>query len=265
MELLKGVFLGIIEGLTEFLPISSTGHLILANEVIQLGGGAEFTKAFEVIIQLGAILAVVYLFWDKLWPFKGFRLRKDIFGMWLKIALAVTPAAILGFLYEETIDAKLFQPRPVAVALIFYGAVLICIESFLGSRPAKIIAASRIGWLTALALGLFQCLALIPGTSRSAATIIGGLLLGLSRAAAAEFSFFLAIPTMFGATLLKLCKICGAVSPLGWLIILAGFGASYLTAVVVIRLFMDYIQKHNFKLFGWYRIILGLIVLWLLR
>ncbi|MDR1997261.1 MAG: undecaprenyl-diphosphate phosphatase [Candidatus Margulisbacteria bacterium] len=266
MIIIKAVFIGILEGLTEFLPVSSTGHMILADQFIQLSENPVFTNAFQVIIQLGAILAVVYLFWDRLWIFKGWKLKKDTLGLWFKILLAVLPAAVLGLRYDDALSASFFKPFPVAVALIFYGVVLIVIENVLG-RGAKppLSSVQRIGWGRAFVLGLFQCLALIPGTSRSAATIIGGLLLGLSRQAAAEFSFFLAIPTMCGAALLKIAKVGGDFSPLGWLIIAIGFTASFLTAVIVLRLFLDYIQKHNFKLFGWYRIGLGLLVLWFLR
>jgi len=263
----KAVFFGIIEGITEFLPISSTGHLILADKFISLSTDQVFTNAFEVIIQLGAILAVVYLFWDKLWIFKGWKLKTDTLLFWFKILLAFLPAAVLGRLYGKAIKASLFDIRTVAIAWIFYGVVMILVEYFLKSRQKKqtVPAAQNIGWLTALALGLFQCLALVPGTSRSAATIIGGLLLGLSRTAAAEFSFFLAIPTMLGAALNDIVEVGGVIDPAGWLLILVGFIVSFLTAMIVIRLLLDYLQKHDFKIFGWYRILLGLLVLWLLK
>lgn len=260
----KAVFLGIIEGITEFLPISSTGHLILADKFINLSNNPGFTNAFEVIIQLGAILAVIYLFWDRLWIFKGLKLKTDTLLFWLKIFFAVIPSAVLGFLFDDQISAKFFNIQTVAIALVVYGVAIILVERFIKNKKQSPANAQSTGWLTALGIGLFQCLALIPGTSRSAATIIGGLLLGLSRTAAAEFSFFLAIPTMCGAALLKLVKI-GSLAVFDWLIILVGFVVSFLTAMIVVRLLMDYLQKHNFKIFGWYRIILGLIVLLLLK
>lgn len=264
---LKAVFFGIVEGITEFLPISSTGHLILANRIIDPFKDPIFTNAFNVIIQLGAILAVIYLFWDKLWIFKDLKLKTNTFLLWLKILVAVLPAAVIGFLYDDIISTKLSGIGVVAIAWIFYGIILILIENWLkrSNKKQAVENTQDISWLNALIMGVFQCLALIPGTSRSAATIIGGLLLGLSRPVAAEFSFFLAIPTMCGAALLKLLKAGGGISLHGWLIIFTGFVVSFLTAMIVIRLFMDYIRKHNFKIFGWYRIILGLIVLLFLR
>ncbi|GBR75924.1 UDP pyrophosphate phosphatase [Candidatus Termititenax persephonae] len=256
----KAVLLGLIEGVTEFLPISSTGHLIIADKFIRLSNHLEFTNAFKIIIQLGAVLAVVKLYWERLWPFARGKLQKNTLLFWLKILLAVLPAAVLGFLFDDLLEAKFFNPRSVAVALVFYGIVLLAVENLLRRkfpRPAD----TPLKWTTALGIGFFQCLALIPGTSRSAVTIIGGLLLGLSRPAAAEFSFFLAVPTMLGAALLKLAKTALVFSRAEWWTLIVGFFIAYWTGLIVIQIFMRYLQRHNFKFFGWYRIVIGLLIL----
>ncbi len=262
--ILKAVLLGIVEGITEFLPISSTGHMILADEFIKLSSDKSFTTAFEIIIQLGAILSVVVIYFNKLWPFSGnSEEKKAKWLLWAKVIVAVLPAVILGFGFHKVIEEKLFNPLTVASALIFYGIVIIIMETFRKKSPA-ITDVADVTFKIALLIGLFQCLAMMPGTSRSAATIIGALLLGLSRPAAAEFSFFLAIPTMAGASLLKIVKNGLSFNAGQWGIIAIGFVVSFLVAWLVIKLFINYIQKHDFKVFGYYRIILGIIVLMIL-
>lgn len=283
MSVIKAIILGIIEGITEFLPISSTGHLIIANNFLSFGDKG-FENAFNVIIQLGAILSVVFLYWNKLNPFsykkvskklgrpiKNFPFKeraalalknpdKRIIRLWVKIIVGVIPAAILGFLFDDFIDAHLFSTKVVAITLILYGIVIILIETKY-NRETKFNSIEEAGLLTCLLVGVFQCLAMIPGTSRSAATIIGAVLLGFSRSAAAEFSFFLAIPTMLGATLLKLFKIGTALSFGQFILIFIGGLVSFIVALIVIRTFMNYIKKHNFVYFGYYRIFLGLILI----
>ncbi|MDR1113581.1 MAG: undecaprenyl-diphosphate phosphatase [Candidatus Margulisbacteria bacterium] len=260
----KAIFLGIIEGLTEFLPISSTGHLILTERILHgLSGNPNFSNAFDVIIQLGAIMAVVKLYGAMFWPFRK-EFYSKVLPIWLKILVAFLPAAVLGFLYRTEIKT-LFEPRIVAAALIFYGVLMIVLEFALRKRPAKTSVMSDIGWLTALALGFFQCLAMVPGTSRSAVTIIGGLLLGLSRTAAVEFSFFLAVPTMLGAAALTLYDTALSFTAAEWIMLIAAFYFAFWTALLVIQFFLRYLRKYNFVPFGIYRIILGLIVLWVLR
>jgi undecaprenyl-diphosphatase len=262
--ILKAVFLGIVEGITEFLPISSTGHMILVDEFLKLSGDKSFTTAFEVIIQLGAILSVVVIYFNKLWPFSGSAEEKKAkWLLWAKVIFAVLPAVILGFGFHKVIEEKLFNPITVASALIFYGIVIILLESF-WKKSAVITDVANVTFKIALLIGLFQCLAMMPGTSRSAATIIGGLLLGLNRAAAAEFSFFLAIPTMAGASLLKIVKNGLSFNAGQWGIIAIGFIVSFLVAWLVIKVFINFIQKHDFKVFGYYRIVLGIIVLFIL-
>lgn len=261
--ILKAIILGVVEGITEFLPISSTGHLIIAERFIQLSQNSSFVAAFQVIIQLGAILSVVVIFWKKLFPFgQGYEHNRKTMKLWFLVIVGVIPAAVLGFLFDDLIEAKLFNPLVVAIALIFYGIVLIVLEKGKKSdNPAKITDVDLLPFKFAFFIGLFQCLAMIPGTSRSAATIIGAMLLGLSRVAAAEFSFFLAIPTMFGASLLKIVKQGFSFTGFEWVIIAVGFVVSFLVALGVIKLFMNYISKKDFAIFGWYRIVLGIIVL----
>jgi undecaprenyl-diphosphatase len=259
--IVKAVFLGIVEGITEFLPISSTGHMILVDEFLKLSDNKSFTTAFEVIIQMGAILSVVVIYFNKLWPFSGSAEEKKIkWLLWAKVIVAVLPAVVLGFGFHKQIEEKLFNPVTVASALIFYGVAIILIETF-WKKNAVITDAANVTFKIALLIGFFQCLAMMPGTSRSAATIIGALLLGLSRAAAAEFSFFLAIPTMAGASLLKIVKNGISFNAAQWGIIAVGFIVSFLVAWLVIKVFINYIQKHDFKIFGYYRIVLGIIVL----
>lgn len=264
--LLKSAILGVIEGITEFLPISSTGHMIIADRFIQLSQNAHFVAAFEVIIQFGAVLSIIVLFWGVLWPFgKGKEEFNKKIALWSKILIAFIPAAVLGYKFDSFIEEKLFNPLTVSVALIFYGIILIIIESFNKKRKTfSVETVLNVSYPFAFLIGIFQCLAMVPGTSRSAATIIGGMLLGLSRTAAAEFSFFLAVPTMLGASGLKIYKSGLSFSRLEWAVIAFGFVVSFLTALAVVKMFMDYIQKHDFKIFGYYRIVLGIIVLFLL-
>lgn len=262
--IIKAVLLGIIEGITEFLPISSTGHMIIADQFIKLSKDKSFTSAFEVVIQLGAILSVIILFWDKLWPFSGTKKEKVAkWNLWFKVAVGVIPAVILVALkIDDAIEKKLFFPVPVAIALVFYGIVLIIVEDRnKGKRSYKINDFKGITFKLALYIGLFQCLATIPGTSRSAATIIGGMLFGLSRATAAEFSFFLSIPTMIGASMLTIIKKGIDFSATEWITMGIGFFVSFIVAMAVIKVFMGYIKKKDFKVFAYYRIVLGIIVL----
>lgn len=261
-EFIKVFILGIVEGITEFLPISSTGHLILVQQFISLEP-ERFANAFSVIIQLGAILSVVVLYFKKLNPFDrdlSPAQRQNTFILWSKVIIAVLPATVLGLLFDDLIDKYLFKPLPVAVTLIVWGLVIILIEKRSPSS-FKFNSIYEISYKTAFLIGLFQCLAMIPGTSRSAATIIGAMLLGTSRTTAAEFSFFLAIPTMLGATLLKVIKVGLAFSGFQWALILFGSVVSFVVALLVIKKLMLYIQKHNFSLFGYYRIVLGTVML----
>ena len=272
MEILKAILFGIIEGITEWLPISSTGHMILLNQIIKLDVSKEFYSMFEVVIQLGAILAVVVLYWHKIWPF-GKNLKypvsksgilkyfdKPKWQMWLKIFVACVPAAIIGLLFNDIFEELFYNYVCVAIALIVFGVAFIVIEN--SHREIKINSILKIDYKTALIIGLFQLLAAIfPGTSRSGATIVGALILGVSRSVAAEFTFFLAIPVMFGASLLKLVKFGLAFSLMEILILVVGMLVAFVTSVFVIKFLMSYIKKHDFKVFGWYRIILGIIVL----
>ncbi len=259
---LKTVLLGILEGVTEFLPVSSTGHMILADEFIQLCDDPAFTASFTVFIQTGAILAVVVLFRRELWPFSGTRLEQGRkWLLWAKTLVAFLPAAVAGLLFHEAIERHLFNPVTVAAALIVYGVVLILFERGHKVRPDALHSVDDLTFRTAFLIGVFQCLALVPGTSRSTATILGGMLLGLNRTLAAEFSFFLAVPTIAAAGLFKLLQTDGSFSGTEWLMLAVGFVASYATAAVVIKWLMHFLRKHSFMVFGWYRILLGLAVL----
>lgn len=268
IEILKAVLFGIVEGVTEWLPISSTGHMILLNEFINLNVSDEFYKLFEVVIQLGAIMAVVVLFFKEIWPLKKQKekivLDKKSLNLWGKIIVACIPAVIIGLLFDDILDKYLYNGVVVALALIIYGIIFIIIESKnIGKRNVKSI--DKISYKQALGIGAFQLLALIPGTSRSGSTIIGGLLLGLERSVIAEFTFFLAIPVMAGASLLKLMKYFIKVgfvfNGLEIAILLVATIVAFVVSMIVIRFFMNYIKKHDFKVFGYYRIVLGFIVL----
>jgi undecaprenyl-diphosphatase len=268
-DLLKSIILGIVEGITEFLPISSTGHLIIVNQWISFD--ADFTKLFDIVIQLGAILSVVVFFWNRLWPFgKDKEKNKEIWSIWSKTIVGVLPAIVIGALLANKIEEKFFNPLTVAVMLIAGGAVLIWLESRkTGTVPlsdskrglSPFFSVKDMTYRTAVYIGLFQCLAMIPGTSRSAATIIGAMLLGASRVVAAEFSFFLAIPTMVAASAYSLLKYKSHITGAETALLAVGFIVSFVVALAVIKFFMNYIQKHSFKNFGIYRIALGALVL----
>ena len=267
MEIIKAIFFGIVEGITEWLPISSTGHMILLDEFIHLGVSDEFYKLFEVVIQLGAILAVVLLYFKKIFPWGFGKTKEDTkntFGLWGKILIACVPAAIIGLLFDDWLDEHLYNSVVVSLMLIIYGIIFIVVESK-NIGTGKTDNVKKITVKQALGIGVFQLLALIPGTSRSGATIIGGLILGLKRSVAAEFTFFLAIPVMAGASLLKLLKYVmevGFVFKASELMILGvGCFVAFLVSVIVIRFLMNYIRKHDFKVFGYYRIVLGILVL----
>ncbi len=265
---IKAVVLGVVEGVTEFLPVSSTGHLIIVEQFLRLTPDAAFVAAFEVVIQLGAILAVVVLFWGTLWPWASQPdSRARVWALWLRVAVGIVPAFVAGFALRDFVTEHLFTPLVVSVALVLYGVVLILVERAFrrGSpraRPAAEIHALPIA--SALAIGLFQALSLVPGTSRAAATIIGGMILGLSRGAAAEFSFFLAVPVMVGASGLTLVKQGAALAAGQWGILAIGFAVAFASALVVVRAFVGYLRKHDLVVFGWYRIVLGLLVALLL-
>lgn len=263
--LLKTVLLGIVEGITEWLPISSTGHLILADEFIKLNMTADFKEMFDVVIQLGAIMAVVVLYFHKLNPFspkKDHNEKMDTIILWIKVILAVFPAAIIGILFDDWLNDHFYNPPVVAAMLIIYGVLFIIIENRnKRSRRRSMNDLSRLSYGMALGIGVFQILALIPGTSRSGATILGGILLGCSRTVAAEFSFFLGIPVMFGASLLKIVKFGLVFTSTQLIVLIVGMVVSFLVSIVAIKFLLGYIKKNDFKAFGVYRIILGLLVI----
>lgn len=269
LELLKAALYGIVEGITEWLPVSSTGHMILLEEILPFSGVSEgFYSMFQVVIQLGAILAVVLLFWRKLWPFGRdaesgrVRLEPAKVTLWAKILLACVPAAVIGLLFDKTFEALFYNYVSVAIALIVFGVAFIVVETAHRGRKPRIRSLARLDYRTVLFIGLFQVIAAIfPGTSRSGATIIGALMLGVSRRVAAEFTFYLAIPVMFGASLLKLMQFGLAFTGLEVAILLVGMAVAFAVSVLVIQFLMDYIRKHDFKVFGWYRIALGAVVL----
>lgn len=275
IEILKAAVLGIVEGITEWLPISSTGHMILVDEFLKLNVSDEFKEMFEVVIQLGAILAVVVLYWKKLFPFgkknnphpfsssgAGAYIKTDIFKMWFKVLAACIPAAVVGLLFDDVLNELFYNPWTVAIALIVFGIAFIVIENWNKGRTSKINSIDDITYKAALIIGVFQLIAAVfPGTSRSGATIVGALLIGVSRTVAAEFTFYLAVPVMFGASLLKLVKFGFDFTSFEAVVLLTGMVVAFLVSIVVIKFLMDYIKKHDFKVFGWYRIILGALVL----
>lgn len=266
IEILKVVFLGIVEGITEWLPISSTGHMLLVDEFITLDASDSFKDMFFVIIQLGAILAVVTIFWNKMWPFQMKDKTQSVFkkytwSMWFKTVVACIPGAVVTLLFDDFIEAHLHTAVVISIALIFYGVAFIVIENWNKTRTPKVETLNDITYKTAFFIGMFQVLSIIPGTSRSGATIIGALLLGVSRVAAAEFTFFLAVPVMFGLSALKLIKFGLSFTSAELAILIIGCVVAYLVSIVVIKFLMGYIKKHDFKIFGWYRIVLGVIVL----
>jgi undecaprenyl-diphosphatase len=259
LEYINALILGIVEGLTEFLPVSSTGHLILLEDVLPLAGSSGFRETFMIVIQLPAILAVALYFWRRLWPVQENKTFYEVCGLWFRIGVAFLPAAVLGALFDDLIEAWFFGSISVAIALVVGGIVILIIER--ARLTPTITSADDINLKTALGIGFFQCLAMIPGTSRSAATIIGAMLLGANRHAAAEFSFFLAIPTMLGATTYKVLKTGLHLESREWLLIAIGGVASFITAYIVVVVFMNYIRRHSFAPFGYYRIVLGILIL----
>ena len=267
IEILKAVLFGIVEGITEWLPISSTGHLILLNAFVNLQVSEQFQRMFDVVIQLGAILAVVALFFRKLNPFdpgKGAIQKKKTWSLWFKVIAAIIPSGVVGILFDDWMEEHLHTPTVVAAALIVYGVAFLLVERANRSRTPKANDVHEITLPTAMVIGLFQCLSLVPGTSRSGSTILGGILIGAGRAAAAEFSFFMAIPTMLGASAIKLLKffLSGAsFTAMELLILLVGCTVSYIVSLAVIRGLMSYVRKHSFAAFGVYRIVLGAAVL----
>lgn len=266
IELLKAFLYGIVEGITEWLPVSSTGHLILLEELLPLQVSDTFWEMFLVVVQLGAILAVVVLYWNRIFPFSFAKnepfLKKDIWSLWFRIIVACIPACIYAFVLDDIVEPYLYNYTTVAVMLIVVGVVFLIAEKYLVKRTPAITDSGAITYRIAFCIGLFQLIAAIfPGTSRSGATIIGGLLLGLSRTAAAEFTFFLAIPVMAGGSLLKLLKFGFAFTATEALILAIGTVSAFLVSMVVIRFLMDYVRKKNFNVFAYYRIALGILVL----
>ena len=267
LELLKAVLFGIVEGITEWLPISSTGHMILLDQLVKLQVSPEFYEMFQVVIQLGAILAVVLLFFHKLNPFspkKSPKARNQTWQLWFKVVAAVIPSAVLGLLLDDWMEAHLYNYVVVAIALIVYGVAFLYLEQGNGRIAPRIKSVHAIDYKTALLIGAFQCLSLIPGTSRSGSTILGAILLGVGRSAGAEFSFFLAIPTMVGASGLKLVKFLAsgvAVTGVEIGVLVVGCLVSFLVSFLVIKALMDYVRNHSFRVFGIYRIALGIVVL----
>lgn len=275
LEVIKAIIYGIVEGVTEWLPISSTGHLILVEKLIPFQGTSEgFFDMFDVVIQLGAILAVVVLFWKQIWPFALGRkeregkqgamsfIKMDVMTLWFKILVSCVPAAVVGILFDDVFEALFYNYFCVALALIVFGIAFIVIENWNKGKKAKVNSLAEITYKTAVIIGLFQLIAAIfPGTSRSGATIVGALLIGVSRTVAAEYTFFLAIPVMFGASLLKVVKFGFAFSSLEMVVLLVGTVVSFVVSLFILRFLLAYIKKHDFKVFGWYRIVLGIIVL----
>ena len=272
IELIKAIIFGIVEGITEWLPISSTGHMILLDEVMTLNVSPEFLEMFLVVIQLGAILAVVVIYWKRLFPFhleksahkksRSVTVDRDMMIMWGKIVIASIPAAIVGLCLDDWLNALCYNYQTVALMLIIFGVLFIVIENSPASRNPRVLSVSGITCGAALIIGVFQMIAAVfPGTSRSGATIVGALLLGISRTAAAEFTFFLAIPAMLGGSALKLVKFGFHFTSMELLILITGMAVAFAVSILAIKFLMAYIKKHDFKAFGWYRIVLGAIIL----
>jgi len=274
LNVLKSLIFGLVEGITEWLPISSTGHLIILEKFFQFDNVSDgFFDMFLVVIQLGAIIAVVIMFWNKLWPLKlvdnngskQIKIRKPIIDLWIKVIVGCVPAGILGLIFDDLLDKYLYNYITVAIMLILYGVLFIVVEFLNKKRKPRIRKLSQLTYKDALIMGAFQSLALIPGTSRSGATILGGIFFGASRRVASEFSFFLAIPVMFGASLLKIVKFGFDFTPNELVILIDGMIAAFTVSLVAIHLLMNYIKKHNFNVFGIYRIVLGILVLLILK
>ena len=265
IEILKAILFGIVEGITEWLPVSSTGHMILLDELVKLDVTDEFMSMFLVVIQLGAILAVVVLYFPQLWPFSAnekFFIKKDTFSMWFKILVACVPAAVVGILFEDELDRLFYNYWTVAFALIVFGVLFIIIEHQNKDVVPKVNSIAQITYPMAFCIGAFQLIAAVfPGTSRSGATILGAIMIGISRTVAAEFTFFLAVPVMLGASLLKILKFGLVFSTSEVVLLLVGMVVAFVISIVVIKWLLGYIRKHSFTVFGWYRIILGIVVL----
>ena len=264
VEILKAIFLGIVEGITEWLPISSTGHMILVDEFIQLNASAEFKEMFFVVIQLGAIMAVVLLYFNRLNPFspsKSIKEKRDTMSIWYKVIVGVIPAGVIGLLFDDWLNEHFYNYLTVAFTLILYGVLFIIIENRNKGKRPKINNFNQLSYKTAFLIGIFQVLALIPGTSRSGATILGGIILGTSRSIAAEYSFFLSIPVMFGASALKLINFGLSFTRMELAILITGMIVAFLVSLFAIKFLLRYIKNNDFKAFGWYRIILGILVL----
>jgi len=264
MELIKTVILGIVEGLTEWLPISSTGHMILVDEFIKLDVSKAFMDMFLVVIQLGAILAVVVLNFEKLNPFSSWKSKSEkraTVSLWMKVIVACLPAAVIGLLFNKYMEEHFMTAPVVATTLIFYGIMFIVVENYNKHRSPRVTDLDRLDYKTAFIIGLFQVLSLVPGTSRSGATILGGILFGTSRYVAAEFTFFLAIPVMFGASLLKMVKFGWHYTGAEILIMVVGMATAFVVSIASIKFLLRYIKNNDFKAFGWYRIVLGIIVI----
>lgn len=263
LEILKAIIFGIVEGITEWLPVSSTGHLILLDEFLKLNQGEAFFEMFEVVIQLGAILAVVVIYFHKLNPFSPKKTQKQkmlTVQTWIKVLIGCVPAGVVGILFNDIIDEKLYNGYVVATMLILYGILFIIVENYHKGKAPKVTSISQLTLPMLLIIGVFQMLALIPGTSRSGATIVGALIIGVSRGVAAEFTFFLAIPVMFGASVLKLFKFGFHFTEMQAAVLLVGMAVSFAVSIFAIKFLMKYIQNHDFKVFGYYRIILGVVV-----
>ncbi len=263
LEILKVIFLGIVEGITEWLPISSTGHMILVDEFIKLNVNEDFKEMFLIVIQLGAILAVIFLFWNKIFPFnfkKGSFIKMDIMTLWFKIIVACLPATVAVLLFDDFIDAHFYNYITVAITLVLYGVLFIVIENRNKHRSPQIRTLSDITYQTAFIIGLFQLLSMIPGTSRSGSTILGAIIIGTSRYVAAEFSFYLAIPAMFGYSLLKMVKFGFDYTPNEVLVLILGMLTAFVVSIFAIKFLIGYVKKNDFKVFGYYRIILGILV-----
>ncbi len=265
IDILKSFILGVIEGITEWLPISSTGHLIVADEFIKLNMTPEFMEMFNVVIQLGAIMAVVVIYFTKMWPFstkkKEHFIKKDVFSMWFKVIVAILPAAIIGIPLDDFFEEKFHNYIVVALALIVYGIAFLVVEKRNHKLTPKINSIAEMSYKTAFLVGLFQALSLIPGTSRSGSTILGAILIGVSRVAAAEFSFYMAVPVMFGASLIKLLKFGFDFTGSELIILAVGMVTAFVISIIAIKFLINYIKKKDFTAFGYYRIVLGIIVL----
>ena len=264
IEIIKVIFLGIVQGITEWLPVSSTGHMILVDQFLTFSYSPEFREVFFVVIQFGSILAVILLFWEKLFPFDvkdGFKVQQDKLLLWLKIGIACVPAAIIGLLFDDIIDELFFNYQTVAIMLIIYGVLFIIVENVNKNKRSRINNLNQITFPLAMMIGIFQMLAIIPGTSRSGATIVGGLMLGMSRYVASEFTFFLAIPVMFGASLLKIVRIGLDFTTAEWITMGVGTVTAFLVSILAIKFLLQYIKRNDFKAFGYYRIALGIFVL----